>query len=82
MFACLSPFNNDTSRMAVHGAPSCCSNRISFNATILPVQAEIVGGSDAVSGKNKSKDLQERRFQPRTVDGADAFINRSISSFT
>jgi hypothetical protein len=36
MFACFNCLNNDTSRIAVHGAPSSCSRRISLRATNEP----------------------------------------------
>lgn len=40
IFACLSSFSSDTSLMAVHGAPSSCSKRISLSATRLSVNLD------------------------------------------
>ena len=37
MLQCLRSLSRETSLMAVHGAPSSCSNLISFRATSLPV---------------------------------------------
>lgn len=37
MFACFKFFSRDTSLIAVQGAPSSCSSRISFNATRFSV---------------------------------------------
>ena len=37
---CLRSLSSDTSRMAVQGAPSSCSNRISFKATKLSVRRD------------------------------------------
>ncbi len=36
MFACFNCLRSETSLMAVHGAPSSCSNLISFKATNEP----------------------------------------------
>ena len=38
---CLRSLSRDTSRMAVQGAPSSCSNRISFRATKLSVNLDL-----------------------------------------
>lgn len=40
MFACFSSLSRDTSLMAVQGAPSSCSSRISFRATRLSVSRD------------------------------------------
>ena len=40
MLACFKSLRSDTSLIAVHGAPSSCSNRISFKATNFPVRLE------------------------------------------
>ena len=40
MLACFKSLRSDTSLIAVHGAPSSCSNRISFKATNFPVILE------------------------------------------
>ena len=37
MFACFRSFKREISLMAVQGAPSSCSRRISFSATNFPV---------------------------------------------
>ena len=37
ILACFKSLSRDTSLMAVHGAPSSCSNLISFKATNFPV---------------------------------------------
>lgn len=41
MLACLSSLSSDTSRIAVHGAPSSCSSRISLRATKLSVRRDL-----------------------------------------
>uniref|UniRef100_A0A915K0A5 Uncharacterized protein n=1 Tax=Romanomermis culicivorax TaxID=13658 RepID=A0A915K0A5_ROMCU len=39
--ACLSCLSRETSRIAVHGAPSSCSSRICFRATRAPVKRDL-----------------------------------------
>lgn len=41
MLACLRSLRRETSRMAVHGAPSSCSSLISFSATRLSVSRDL-----------------------------------------
>ncbi len=53
MLACFRSFNSEISLMAVQGAPSSGSSRISFSATSFPVILCVCGGG-GVYVKSKS----------------------------